>query len=887
MVPRVDTELELQFALGASAWWLLLLVPIIAAIGWGLYRRQWKGLERVHVIGLVALRLFLLVALVFLAFRPSLVYRTVLEYPGRVLVVVDNSESMRTTNAGLADGPACRLARAIAAESQDQSETYRRLARMLLDVEADVRQYERFLKKSPPDDDTRWDVAARTQDALMDRFDGFAEAVAGAPAPPERLRSRLKETTGSVAALSRSLQTLFSVSVRPDAAAFDRFCSSLESDADALAEIQTAMDVASLNAGNAPLAEAASDVRGRSRLDVVAAYLEKMRARLADRLRGQGVEVVTLITGEASPLDSHTASAIAPERGLTDIAGRLDAIIEDESDFPLSAVAVFTDGRDIGEESMEAITQAYSRAQVPVFACGIGGLDEPTDLAILRVVAPPFAVVGAPMNVRALVKTSLPEPTEVAVQVLRDGESVAKKNVTLGTWDDEHVLLRVTPKSVGHARYQVRVSTVKGEAFPAANNAAEFVTHVRAERVRVLMLDWKPRWETRFALNTLRRLDYIDLNAIVVIAGEKAALTRGVARGNWPSTRDELSIYDLVVIGDVPDGLLTDSDWEALRLFAEEQGKTLCYIGERAGLPGLADARACRPDAAATPLLPPRLAPGDATPELTRLSAAGAIHPLTRRFARGIEEARIEANGWAFPRTHALMTAATGAPLVAARFVGNGKVVSVRSDQLWKVFNPTHLDAHAQLFVGLIEWAVDGGFGKGEGDANRPIALETRALTTCQACQVWLDSASVAPGTEAHVEAVAAGKAIASSPAAAQRDGAGVLRASFDSLPAGDVSFRVRGGDGAASDPILVVDDYPELRILARDQDYLRRLAQSTGGSYRELPDAERFFLDLELKERVQKHESTWRLWDSAIVWGLLALALTAEWVWRKLVGLV
>ena len=103
MRPSETIEYSLRFAAAASPWWLALLLPLAAAAGWALYRAQFRSVARPHAAVLAGLRMALLAGLVFLAFRPSLVRRRVLTYEGRVLLVVDDSESMATPDNRLGD----------------------------------------------------------------------------------------------------------------------------------------------------------------------------------------------------------------------------------------------------------------------------------------------------------------------------------------------------------------------------------------------------------------------------------------------------------------------------------------------------------------------------------------------------------------------------------------------------------------------------------------------------------------------------------------------------------------------------------------------------------------------------------------------------------------
>jgi hypothetical protein len=116
--------------------------------------------------------------------------------------------------------------------------------------------------------------------------------------------------------------------------------------------------------------------------------------------------------------------------------------------------------------------------------------------------------------------------------------------------------------------------------------------------------------------------------------------------------------------------------------------------------------------------------------------------------------------------------------------------------------------------------------------------------------------------------------------------GAELAYAVLEDLPAEDVRLRLRGRP-AGGGPILVTDESPELGFLARDGAFLAALAEGSGGRRAEFTDAALLLSGLAPRDRVEKTERVWRLWDARWVLALLVAALTVEWVWRKWVGLV
>jgi len=885
--PSETIEYSLRFAAAASPWWLALLLPLAAAAGWALYRAQFRSVARPHAAVLAGLRMALLAGLVFLAFRPSLVRRRVLTYEGRVLLVVDDSESMATPDNRLGDAEALHLHRRLwsgagAAAPLDE------LAQDLHVVEARMREFQEFCRTADRSADAFWDRAAAVQKDIEERFRQFDPRAVAAAGLGETYAAALAELRREAGELHEQSRAFFTGSVSPPPRAFDRFCDAAAGAASRLLALQAQKDSADLAAGAAELASAAAAVRDRPRIELVARKLAQLRGAAAGVLPpGQFVRVVHLTSGRQEPLDDLDPASLAPRAGVTDLLGRVEQLAAEPSDFPLTAVVLLTDGRDLSGRDPAPIAQALSRRQVPVFAAGVGAASEPLDLAVLDVAAPPFAAAGAPVDVRVDLKTSLDGKTPVRLELRRGGELAAAEQAELGNADRAAAAMRFTPEAPGLFRCVARAAQVPGEAVGARNNAGEFALRVRPGRCRVLLLDWKPRWETRFALNVFRRLGYADVNAIVVLAEPQAALRRGVVRGTWPEDRATLDMYDLVVLGELPEELLTPREWDDLRRFVIEGGRTVCFLGSAAQQP-LADQPALAE--ALLPVRPvgraPESAPDDAAGERAedfRLTDAGRLHPLTRLLDGAVAPADAPASDDARDDAQVLMVrAADGRSVVAARLAGEGKTVLIGTDRLWKALNPTALDAHGELYAAMLTWAIEGGWAGDGGAAGGPrLALDVRAYTSRQGVQVWARGVT----GEAAVRAVAADGQTFEAPLA---PAAGALRrAAFGPLPPGKVTFDLGGDGGLRVEGVLVVEDYPELKHLARDDRLVQRLAEATGGAAGNLTDLDRLLRQVRPRRDVRKDEAVWRMWDAATVLALILGALTVEWVYRKLVGLV
>src|SRR6185369_5876434 len=116
------------------------------------------------------------------------------------------------------------------------------------------------------------------------------------------------------------------------------------------------------------------------------------------------------------------------------------------------------------------------------------------------------------------------------------------------------------------------------------NNEQNFRINVRVETLKVLVVDSLPRWEYRYLRNALARDPGVEMQCLLFHPG----LSSGGGRNylpSFPGTKEALSRYDVVFLGDVGIGQneLTDQDAELLKGLVEQQGSGLVFVpGRRA-----------------------------------------------------------------------------------------------------------------------------------------------------------------------------------------------------------------------------------------------------------------------------------------------------------------
>ncbi len=850
-----------------------------------LYRDQCQGLSFWQQSGLKALRVMILLVLIFIAFKPSLILRRILTYPGRILMVLDDSASMTARDTALSDAEALFLARRLGKLSVGPESAPDTLAQNLNEAIASLRAFEIYSRSADRKKDNFWDHAGLVRRHLVTLLDGVARDMAALPGMKADEKSRLENRQRSLLELKGSLEVFFSGDRDPGVSAYDDFERRVTALSQEFLTLQAVWDDRAIASGNLVLKAAAAAVRATPRMDLVRAKLARLQPSLSKLAPGQNVQMVSLMTLRRWSGKDFPPAELQVREGPTDITGSLSALLAEPSEFPLSALMLISDGRNLSEFPLRKVIQESVSRQVPLFTAGVGSEREPNDLALVSVRSPAFAVKGDPMRIKVEIRNSMATTDVGRLQVSLGGVPVVSDSVNLAP-GVQTALLEFTPADTGYFKYTVRIDSVPGEVFPVENNSLDFITNIRDDKIRVLFLDWKPRWETRFALNILQRLPYVDLNAIIALVQEGAQLPRGLIKGTWPETAEALQMYDLVILGDLPDNLLNPPELEAVKKWVEQKGKTLCWIGS--GPSSRVGTGSGMTDPLGVPLFPGTgsvtrtegVVPGD-----LQLTPVGRAHVLSRALAES-SLFRDRTNTVDMALNGSMVLAGEGnpaLPLMMVRYSETGKLLGLFNDDLWRQLHPLALEAHTELYAGLVTWAVEGGFKtQAAGESKVELAVDARRFPPGSAVQVWLRGGS----KSAVIEAVRGNDVIASSEAASMGTGVPAC-AFFPNLSPGEVVFKVRGQSKTQSERIEVFADKRERISIARDTPFLREAAVSTGARHVEFSEVEKCFQTIAPKERIETRERVWRLWGWGPLLGVLILAMTAQWIWRKWVGLV
>jgi hypothetical protein len=581
----------------------------------------------------------------------------------------------------------------------------------------------------------------------------------------------------------------------------------------------------------------------------------------------------------------------------------------------LSGVVIFSDGRTTDPPTRAAIRRLRSD-KVGVYTVPLGSRQPLGDLAIRRVDAPR----------RAFVRDEVPVVVDAAagavVRLLDDtnefGRELARVELGPDAEDGDRVTLTAEPQLAGEARWRVVVETDPPDLI-ADNNVKTFLIELIDRPLRVLFVEGYPRWEYRYLKNLLIRERSIESSVMLISADRDFA-----QEGNQPITRlprspEEFAPFDVVVLGDVAGSFFSPEQLEMMRDHVALRGAGLLWIGGERYTPRtysgtvLADLLPLRGSLAlpviGSPvnMMPTALADRQGLLRLAGDEFGGWPRELTDPgsgwsllyWAQRVEPGRLKPTAEVLAETVREFRGAR-LPLVIQMRYGAGQVIYVATDEIWRWRYGRGELLPDRFWVQIIRRLGRESLSGSEEAAT--LDVSPRRLTTSQVMRIDLEllDARLFDETRVSVPATvetADGEPVAEielrrldAPSSTGQASTVEFAATYRPGVAGDLRVRVDDPtlNGARLDvPIEVFTPEDELRRPDTDHELLEALAAQTGG--RVLPPDELSQLERILPNRSVRtiNPLTERIWDTPLVFALVLLLLTCEWVGRKVIRLV
>ncbi len=260
----------------------------------------------------------------------------------------------------------------------------------------------------------------------------------------------------------------------------------------------------------------------------------------------------------------------------TDFTTPLRSVLDEESN--LRAVLLVSDGDwNLGEPPV-SVAQQYRLRGVPIFAVAAGSKTRFPDLELLPIRAPSYGIVGENIQIPFSIRSSLDREVRCTVRLRDQSGQERSKAIVIPAQQTMHDALLWRLEKQGTSELELSLPVATGERVPQ-NNARRFTMAAKPEKIRVLLIDSLPRWEYRYLRNALMRDPGVDV-ACLLFHPQLGVASGGNYLSGFPEKREELSKYDVIMLGDVglAPGQLTVEQCQLIRGMVENQASGLVFL---------------------------------------------------------------------------------------------------------------------------------------------------------------------------------------------------------------------------------------------------------------------------------------------------------------------
>jgi len=691
---------------------LLLLALIVLAVGYAvwLYRRQGTVRPRRRAV-MTLLRAAMYVLLVVMVFEPVFGFRATQTLRNTLLVLTDTSQSMGIEDPRKSDAQLVEAARGLGAAEFADPAGQRMLASLARTLREAAAEAEGAGEDAPQVLSRALEDAAKTREHF------------GATGGDEVLEM-LAKVEPALADLRPRLQAL--APERPEGG--DAAGDSRPAVGGLLRRLAGQVDGATtgLAAAKVQLSpQLREQVEQTPRMSIAKGLIHRDRDNVFGELAKQYDvryfafdESLTPATGKGKQTQVELGG-LAPSGTGTHLGSAIQAAVDRHSGQPIAGVVVLTDGASNGGEDPLEVAARMGKWGVPVYPVVLG-LPEPDDLAVRGMMAPAVVFQQDRVSVRfQLVAHGFPG-RDAKVALTLDGEVQAERRIPIGEGAEFlEMEFEVPMDRAGDARLAVAVETMEGEVAEENNRVARDV-RILDEKIKVLYVEGKPRWEYRYLRWVLLRDHRLDVKFWMMEGDPQLSRASPLYVSGLPEATDEAFRYDLIILGDIDPNRLRIAGEQMQRvaeLVREHTGALLVLAGSDHDLAGYANT----PLADLLPVKPSEaerwVEPGPAVhPILTAAGRQSKVVVLEDDPDRNRELWQMVQPLYRLPAVEAKRSAHVLAelsdapereasyPLIAWQQSGTGKSMFVATDQLWRLRFKHGDEYHARFWGQAIQF---------------------------------------------------------------------------------------------------------------------------------------------------------------------------------------
>lgn len=953
---------SLRFVGDLPLWAGLILALIFSGMSWNYYRRESFDLPRRLRWMLPLLRSMVFFLAIIVLTQPVLHHRKVIGELGHVRIFVDTSQSMGLRDQHLSagrklliaeerhwipegrlDSRALKIAEAL---SEAQDRTTVELRKESLTADDVVRMRDRLtaplktLSDLPPATGPAPDISSAAPPTSADTRDAEQLvatlneiAVSSEPSAVAAAAGQLAAVCEAIPPLEQQLRSSFEAEARRLIDSGDESIQAAIAMFDETSRLRRAEQL--LLDGPAALLSA---LRKNHDVELFSLHNQDVM-KLPDEFATarQTASLFPIPDGATTDLasglaNSHSGSEIPVAQGpdsetetsridsdVSETRDDLDASATAAMTTPKTAVILFSDGRHNFGPSPQQTARILGSQNVAIYPVSLGADRAALDIAVTGLEHPQMVFEKDRVRGTLLFRDKMPAGQPLVAQIEWQTKVLWQKSLLTENSGDRRVEFEfefseiadqfTSSSSADVKQYAVpmtmtaSITPLTGEA-ESENNQQTMRLAAITQNNRLLILDGRPRWETRYLRNAFERDSKWDVNVVLAGPGtESETLPRGTTSGQFPESRENLFDYDLIIFGEVAASIFADHELTWIREFVETRGGGLVLIdGRREELRRL-------PAQSLLPLvpiewLPPQVA---ALPTKLQLTESGQREQAltldtepsgNRRFWNELPVPHSLCRVSALPGSEVLVEAVVDGsvlPAIVTRRSGAGRVLYLAFDETWRWRYKAADTYHQRIWNQLARFVMPRPFAASDeylAVDSGPVSYRNQESADLRIRLRGLDGK---PTSDATADALLwkEGRVVSTVGLTPDPDQPGIYRGKTEALSEGEYQVSVRASGfsddvlKARGEFVVLPAESGELDDTACNELLLKQMAAESGGTYLREEQIGQLPKLLSPLSRGRVVESDTLLWQTYWWFSAIVLLLTLEWFLRKRAGLL
>ena len=586
---------------------------------------------------------------------------------------------------------------------------------------------------------------------------------------------------------------------------------------------------------------------------------------------------------------------------------------------PQTAVVLFTDGQHNAGPSPLQTARVLGGQGVAFYCISVGATQQAADLAVIGLEHPQVVFQKDRVRGAMIIRDQMPAGKSFVAQISHADEVLWQEQLMTQNSVERHVEFEFAIDELVERMGAQFASDVEQHALPLAfqasivplpeesetsNNQRTIRLAAITESYKVLLIDGRSRWETRYLRNVYERDEQWRVNTVIAGPGtDNATLLRGDQDGQFPADRDALFEYDMIIFGEVSPELLTEAEFTWIREFVEIRGGGMVFIdGQRGRLRELTEQNLAT-------LLPVDWLPEviASKPTALQLSDKGATESALRLAVDDQQNRRFWLELPA-PHTLSVVEALPGAevlvevdaagrqlPAMVTRPFGAGRVLYMAFDETWRWRYKVADTWHQRVWNQLARYVMPRPFAVSDEYASLdsgPVSYDFGDSVDIRVRLMGLDGK---PSSNATADALVwkDGRIISTISLDPDTDVPGIYRGLSPALPEGEyeVSLRASGYSEsvlkARTQFVVLPPESGEMSQTAANEDLLKQMATASGGAFLREEEMGKLAALLSPLSNGRVVESDTLIWQSYWWFAAIVTLMTLEWMLRKRAGLL